>query len=205
MTPHVEFLFDFGSPNAYLVHKVMPDLEARIGEKVVYQPILLGGLFKLAGNKPPMVAHKDAPTRLAYEGLEMKRFRTAHGLDAFRFNPHFPVNTMIMMRGVFVAKDLGVFDRYADACFAAMWEQGLKMDDPDLVKTVLDDAGLPADAIIARTQDPAVKDALIAATGAAHARGAFGSPTFFVGDEMYFGKERLPAVEAELARQRQAA
>lgn len=202
MTQAIEFLFDFGSPNAYLVHKVVPALEARIGERIVYQPILLGGLFKLAGNKPPMIAFKDAPSRMAYEGLEMKRFRREHGIDKFVFNTHFPVNTLALMRGVFAARELGVFERYADAMFAAMWENGLKMDELPVVKGVLEAAALPADEIIAGSQEQGVKDALATATTTAHARGAFGSPTFFVGDEMYFGKERLAAVEAEFLRAR---
>ena len=201
----IEFLFDFGSPNAYLVHKVVPSIEARIGERFVYKPVLLGGLFKLAGSKPPMVAFKEAPSKLAYEGKEMERFRRDHGLHAFRFNPHFPVNTLHLMRGVFAARELGVFERYLDVAFAAVWEHGLKMDDPAIIKMALDEAALPADAILAKSQDQAVKDALVAATSDAHRRGAFGSPTFFVGDEMFFGKERLPAVEAELLHQRQAA
>ena len=201
----IEFLFDFGSPNAYLVHKVVPSIEARIGAPFVYKPILLGGLFKLAGSKPPMVAYKEAPSKLAYEGKEMERFQRDHGLTAFRFNPNFPVNTLHLMRGVFAARELGVFERYIDVAFAAMWEHGLKMDDPGIIKTTLDDAGLPADAIIAGSQDQAVKDELVAATSGAHRRGAFGSPTFFVGDEIFFGKERLPAIEAELLRQREAA
>lgn len=202
MTKAIEFLFDFGSPNAYLVHKVVPALEARIGDSIVYQPILLGGLFKLTNNKPPMMAFADVPAKMAYMKLEMKRFVAANKLDAYRFNPHFPVNTLHLMRGVFAARELGVFEAYRDAVFAAMWEQGLKMDEVPVIKDALEAAGLPAEAIIAKTQEQGVKDALQAATNAAHARGAFGSPTFFVGDEMFFGKERLAAVEAEFLRAR---
>ena len=203
MTKAIEFLFDFGSPNAYLVHKVVPELEARIGDKVVYQPILLGGLFKLTNNKPPMMAFADVPAKMAYMKLEMKRFVAANKLDAYRFNSHFPVNTLHLMRGVFAARELGVFEPYRDAVFAAMWEQGLEMSEVPVIRGALEAAGLPAEAIIAKTQEQGVKDALQAATAAAHARGAFGSPTFFVGDEMFFGKERLAAVETEFLRSRE--
>ena len=205
MTTRIEFLFDFGSPNAYLVHKVIPQLEARTGTQVTYEPILLGGLFKLTGNKPPMAAFADVPSKLAYEGREMERFIRAHALDAFKWNPHFPVNTLHIMRGALAARGLGIAPVYIDAMFAAMWEQGLKMDDPVVIGEALGAAGLPAKEIFAKSQEQGVKDALTAATNSAHARGAFGSPTFFVGDEMFFGKERLAAVEAEVLQAREAA
>ena len=200
MTQQIEFLFDFGSPNAYLVHKVVPQLEARSGARVVYTPILLGGLFKLTGNQPPLAAFAGVPSKLAYEKREMARFIHAHALDKWTWNPHFPVNTLHLMRGAIAARELGIAPAYIDAMFAAMWEQGLKMDDPAIIGEAMAGAGLPAKDIIARSQEQHVKDALTAATNDAHARGAFGSPTFFVGDEMFFGKDRLPAVEAEVAR-----
>lgn len=205
MPPQIEFLYDFGSPNAYLVHKVVPQLEARAGTQVVYAPILLGGLFKLTGNRPPLAVYAEVPSKLAYERREMERFIRANRLDKWRWNPHFPVNTLHLMRGAIAAHELGVAPAYRDAMFAAMWEQGLKMDEPATIGEALAAAGLPAKDIVAKSQEQSVKDALAAATNDAQVRGAFGSPTFFVGDEMYFGKERLPAVEAEFLRAREAA
>jgi 2-hydroxychromene-2-carboxylate isomerase len=199
-----EFLFDFGSPNAYLCHKVVPALEARTGTRVGYVPILLGGLFKLANNRSPVEAFAAIPNKLAYDRLEMQRFVARHGLHAFRLNPHFPVNTLPIMRGAVAAQRLGCFARYVDATFAAMWEQGRKMDEPAEIAAVLAAAGLDAGGLMQAAQEPDVKDRLKANTEAAHARGAFGSPTFFVGDEMFFGKERLRDVEEELLRLRQA-
>jgi 2-hydroxychromene-2-carboxylate isomerase len=201
-TPTVQFLFDFGSPNAYLSHKVLPALEARTGTKVEYVPILLGGLFKLANNRSPMEAFRDIPTKRAYDRNDMARFVARHGLTRFRMNPHFPVNTLKIMRGAVAAQRLGVFERYVDAVFAAMWEDGRNMDDVPTIVEVLTAAGLDAAALLERSQDAEVKAALLASTEAAHARGAFGSPTFFVGDEMWFGKERLRDVEDEVMRVR---
>ena len=200
MTTKIDFLFDFGSPNAYLAHKVVPAIEARVQQKFAYRPILLGGLFKLTGNQSPIAAFAGIRNKLAYERLEMERFVARHGLDAFRDNPHFPVNTLHVMRGAIAARDLDVFEAYVDAIFAAMWEKQRKLDDPAVIKATLTEAGLPADAIIAKTQEQSVKDALLAETQAAYERGAFGAPTFFVDDQMFFGKDRLPAVETEVLR-----
>lgn len=201
-SPTVQFLFDFGSPNAYLCHRVIPALEARCGVRVEYLPVLLGGLFKLANNRSPMEAFAGIPNKLAYEQLEMQRFIVRHGLSAFRFNPHFPVNTLHLMRGALAARQLGVFERYVDTMFAAMWERGLKMDDTAVIASTLAEAGLDAAALMQASQEGAVKAQLLADTQAAHDRGAFGSPTFFVGEQMFFGKERLRDVEDEVAQQR---
>jgi 2-hydroxychromene-2-carboxylate isomerase len=199
----VQFLFDFGSPNAYLCHKVIPAIESRTGTRFVYVPILLGGLFKLANNRSPIEAFAAIPSKLAYERLEMQRFVARHGLADFRFNPHFPVNTLLIMRGAVAAQQLDCFERYADTIFAAMWERGLKMDDPATIATVLAAAGLDAERLLQTAQAPEVKAGLMANTQAAHDRGAFGAPTFFVGDEMYFGKDRLREVEEAIVRFRQ--
>jgi len=200
----VEFLFDFGSPNAYLAHQVIPAIEARTGARFEYVPILLGGLFKLANNRSPMQAYADIPAKLAYEALEMRRFIARHGLGRFRMNPHFPVNTLTVMRGAVAAQRLGVFGRYVDVVFAVMWERGLKMDDPAVIGQVLAEAGLDAAGLAQGAQDPEVKAQLLANTQAAHDRGAFGAPTFFVGGEIYFGKDRLRDVEEEIVRLRSA-
>ncbi|MDE2081190.1 MAG: 2-hydroxychromene-2-carboxylate isomerase [Burkholderiales bacterium] len=195
-----QFLFDFGSPNAYLSHQLLPPIEARTGARFEYVPILLGGLFKLANNRSPMEAYAAIPNKLAYERLEMQRFVQRHGLAAFRFNPHFPVNTLQIMRGAVAAQQLGCLPTYVDTVYAAMWEQGLKMDDPDVVAAALADAGLDAAGLLQAAQAPEVKARLLANTQAAHDRGAFGAPTFFVGDALYFGKDRLREVEEAIGR-----
>lgn len=194
----LELIFDFGSPNAYLTLKVLPELLDRTGADLVITPCLLGGIFKATGNRAPMVQYADAPAKLAYEHLEMRRFIERHGLTKFRLNPHFPVNTLTIMRGAIVAEDEGNLDDYVDAVNRAMWEDGLKMDDPDVIATFLSTNGFDGPALLARTQEPEVKAKLVANTEAAVARGAFGIPTFFVEDEIYFGKDRLGQIEEAL-------
>ena len=201
----VDFLFDFGSPNAYLSHKVIPGIEARTGAKFTYVPTLLGGLFKLTGNQSPMQAFGHIKNKLPYEGLETRRFIARHGLTEYRANPFFPVNTLQIMRGAVAAQGLGVFEAYVEAVYHHMWEDPKKMDDAEVIAAALTASGLDAAALMAGAQDPAVKDRLVANTNAGFERGAFGSPTFFVGEEMYFGKDRLADVEAEIVRQTQAA
>jgi 2-hydroxychromene-2-carboxylate isomerase len=199
MTATVEFLFDFGSPNAYLSWRALAPILARAGARLELRPVLLGGLFKLTNNRSPMEAFGEVKGKLAYENLETRRFVARHGLAAFQMNPHFPVNTLLIMRGLVAAQRAGVAEAYVEPVLAAMWEQGLKMDDPAVVAEVLTAAGLDAQGLLAATQDPAVKGELMAATEAAAARGAFGIPTFFVGEEMFFGKDRLGQVEEALS------
>lgn len=195
MNAPVQFLFDFGSPNAYLVHQVIPQIEARTGARFDYVPILLGGLFKLANNRSPMEANADIPLKRAYDLLEIRRFVQRHGLGAFRFNPHFPVNTLQIMRGAVAAQRLGCFRPYVNAVFASMWERGADMADAAVIAAELQAAGLDAAPLMAAAQEAEVKQGLLANTQQAHARGAFGAPTFFVGDEIFFGKDRLREVE----------
>jgi 2-hydroxychromene-2-carboxylate isomerase len=199
MARDVEFLFDFGSPNAYLAHKVIPAIEARSDARFIYTPVLLRGVFKATGNRSPMEAYAGIPAKLAYEALETRRFVARHGLTNYRQNPHFPVNTLAIMRGAEAARDLDVFDPYVAAVYAAMWEDGRKMDDPAVIGDALAAAGLPAERLMALAADQAVKDRLMANTTRAVERGVFGSPSFFVGDDLYFGKDRLRDVE-EAAR-----
>jgi 2-hydroxychromene-2-carboxylate isomerase len=196
----VEFHFDFGSPNAYLAHLVVPEIEKRTGAKFEYVPILLGGVFKLTNNRSPAESMRGIKNRLEYEELERQRFVRRHAIRRFSFNPFFPVNTLLIMRGAVAAQLEGVFDRYVDEVFRHMWAEPKKMDDPEVVRVVLEQSGLNAAALLARTQEPAVKDRLLKNTEASVARGAFGSPTFFVGSEIFFGKDRLRDVEEELAR-----
>ena len=191
----VRFLFDFGSPNAYLSHKVIPEIERRTGARFVYVPVLLGGLFKLTGNRSPAEAFAGIKNKLAYEGLETRRFVQRHHIAGFTSNPYFPVNTLRIMRGAVAAQRLGVFERYVDAVFHHMWEAPKKMDEPEVIAAALTESGLDAAALMAKAEDPEVKQALIDNTNAAFEAGAFGSPSFLVGSELYFGKDRLRDVE----------
>ena len=197
----VEFLFDFGSPNAYLSHKVIPGIARRTGARFDYTPVLLGGLFKLTGNQSPVTAFGHIKNKPQYEQLEMQRFIARHGLTDFRMNPNFPVNTLQIMRGAVAAQALGLLSPYVDQVCADMWERGRKMDDPAVIQASLAEAGLPAEELIALSQTPEIKAKLLANTEQACERGAFGIPTFFVGGEIFFGKDRLRDVEEELARQ----
>ena len=199
MSKNLEFLFDFGGPNSYLAYKILPELCARTGAQVVYVPILLGGLFKLTNNQAPMMRYAETPAKQKYEMLEFQRFVKAHAIP-FKMNPRFPLNTLYVMRGAIAAQRLGCFTPYMDAVMAAMWQDGADMGDLDVVRDVLDRAGLDSTALLALAEDPEVKAELIANTEAAAKRGAFGVPTFFVDEEMFWGKERLGQVEAALTK-----
>ena len=188
---NVTFWYDFGSPNAWFAHHVIPGIEARTGATFTHVPVLLGGIFKATGNQAPMIAFGGIKGKMDYEMLETRRFIAAHGLTAFRFNPHFPVNTLLMMRGALAARRLGCEAAYDEAMFAGMWEQGLKLDLPDVWERALTDAGLPAEQLAELAADGAVKGELVANTERAVARGVFGIPSFFLGDELWFGKDRL--------------
>ena len=194
-----EFLFDFASPNAYLAHRVLPQVEARTGVKFVYTPVLLGGLFKLTGNQAPMMAFAGIPNKLSYEMLELRRFIARYKLEAFQMNPFFPVNTLLIMRGAVAADMDGVLPQYTEAVFHHMWEAPKKMDDPAVVAEALTSSGLDAARLLARAQEHEVKKKLMDNTDAAAKRGAFGIPSFFVGDELYFGKNTLRDVEDALS------
>ena len=201
MTPTVEYHFDFGSPNAYCVHKLIPAIEQRTGVTFSYVPVLLGGVFKLTNNQAPMVQFKGIKNKLEYHRLEMDRFMKKHGLTAFKRNPHFPVNTVQIMRGAVAAEMDGGFAKYVDAVFHHMWEEPKKMDDPEVIRAALDQSGLDGARTLARIQDQEVKDKLLKNTEASVARGTFGLPTFFVGEEIFFGKDRLRDVEEEIVAQ----
>jgi 2-hydroxychromene-2-carboxylate isomerase len=198
----VQFLFDFGSPNAYLCHKLLPDIEWRTKTSIEYVPVLLGGLFKLSNNRSPAEAFADIPNKRAYDKLEIQRFVAKHKLDKFSFNPHFPVNTLKMMRLAVAAQALGSGPKTIDAMYAAMWEQGRNMSEDTEIAAVLQGAGLDGDALLAKVQDPDIKAQLAANTQSAFDRGAFGSPSFFVGTELFFGKDRLREFEEEIIKQR---
>jgi 2-hydroxychromene-2-carboxylate isomerase len=198
--PKVEFHFDFGSPNAYLAHLIVPEIEKRTGATFEYVPVLLGGVFKLTNNRSPAESMAGIKNRLEYERMEQQRFICRHGITRFTWNPFFPVNTLMIMRGAVAAQREGVFARYVETAFRGMWAEGKKMDDPEVVHAVLAGAGLNAAALFARVQEAEVKDRLLKNTQESVERGAFGSPTFFVGGEIFFGKDRLRDVEEEIVR-----
>jgi 2-hydroxychromene-2-carboxylate isomerase len=199
MTKTFEFLFDFGGPNSYLAHKVLPQICAKSGAEAIYVPIFLGGLFKLTNNQAPLMRYADTPAKRNYEMLEFDRFMKTHQLP-FKMNPHFPINSLHLMRGAVAAQHLGCFMPYVDAIMAVMWEDGANTADPEVVQHVLDNAGLDSAALLAKADDPEIKAELLANTEQAAARGAFGVPTFFVDGEMFWGKERLAQVSEALAR-----
>ncbi|WP_428395333.1 2-hydroxychromene-2-carboxylate isomerase [Lichenicoccus sp.] len=197
---NVTFYFDFGSPNAFLSHRVIPAIERRTGAEFAYVPILLGGLFKLSGNQSPVTAFAGIKNKLDYARIEMRRFIERHHIDDFRFNPHFPINTLQLMRGAIAANEADVSETYIDRVYDDIWTRGLDMGQPDIVARSLNEAGLPVERILALAQSPEVKQRLLDNTQAAFARGAFGSPSFLVGDELFFGKDRLRDVEEEIER-----
>jgi 2-hydroxychromene-2-carboxylate isomerase len=166
MAATVEFHFDFGSPNAYLAHRVIPDIERRTGAMFRYVPVLLGGVFKATNNRSPVEAFAGVRNKLEYERLETERFLERHGITEFNRNPFFPVNTLRIMRGAIAAEIDGTLSRYVAAVFQHMWEQPKKMDDPAVIRAALDQSGLDGAAILARTEDAAVKQRLIANTEA---------------------------------------
>ena len=196
----VEFHFDFGSPNAYLAHLAIPQIEKRTGVRFDYQPVLLGGVFKATNNVSPAVSMQGIKNKPQYAQIETRRFLKAYGVTAYEPNPHFPVNTLQIMRGAVFAKRQGYFETYVDEVYRHMWREPKKMDELEIIRAALAESGLPVDEILAGAQDPEVKQALIANTEASVARGTFGSPTFFVGNEIFFGKDKLRDVEEEIVR-----
>ncbi|UTD25677.1 2-hydroxychromene-2-carboxylate isomerase [Bradyrhizobium sp. WD16] len=206
MNPKVEFLFDFGSPNAYLAHRVIPQVEQRAGVSFAYVPVLLGGIFKLTNNRSPVETLAGIRNKPDYIQRETERFIRRHGVTGFRPNPFFPVITLMLMRGAVAAEIDGTLAAYVRAGFHHMWEEPKKMDDPAVFRQALASSGIDADRIIARAGEADVKARLVELTGRAVARGAFGAPTFFVGDEMFYGKDQLRDVEEEiLAQQKRVA
>ena len=196
----VEFHFDFGSPNAYLSHLVIPAIEERTGARFEYVPILLGGIFKLTNNRSPAETLVGIRNKPEYQQLETARFVKQHGITRYQRNPFFPVNTLTLMRGAIAAQKLGVFEQYVDEVYRHMWAEPKKMDDPAVLRAALEESGLDAKAILELAQTPDVKEQLLASTQHSVERGTFGSPTFFVGDEIYFGKDRLRDVEEAINR-----
>ena len=195
MSATIEFIFDFGSPNAYLAYRAFPPILERTGARLAISPCLLGGIFKATGNKAPSIAYAAIKGKFEYEMLEFRRFIARHRLAKFRLNPHFPVNTLMLMRGFVAAREAGSEAAYLEMGLAGMWEEGLKLDDRDVLARRIDAAGLDSASLLAAAETDPVKQKLADNTAASVARGVFGIPTFFVGDEMFFGKERLGQVE----------
>ena len=193
---HVEFHFDFGSPNAYLAHKAISQIEQRTGVSFHYVPVLLGGVFKATNNVPPAVSLQGIKNKPDYSRIETQRWLERYGIEAYTPNPHFPVNTLQIMRGAVFAQQTDYFKRYVDEMYRHMWRDARKMDEMDIITSSLKDSGLPVQEIVDGMNDPYIKQQLIQNTEASVARGTFGSPTFFVGDDIYFGKDSLRDVEA---------
>jgi 2-hydroxychromene-2-carboxylate isomerase len=197
----VEFQFDFGSPNAYLAELVIPSIERRTGVKFEYVPVLLGGIYKATGNMSPADSLRGIKNKPEYQALETQRFLRRHNITKFRQNPFFPVNTLMLMRGGVAAQFEGMFEPYFRAAFHHMWEEPKKMDDLEVFRAAFKSSGIDIDRLIARAQQDDVKKRLIDLTTDAVNRGAFGSPTFFVGKEMFFGKDQLRDVEESILAQ----
>jgi len=195
MTKTVEFFYDFGSPTVYLAATQLPDIAASVGATIDWRPMLLGGVFKSTGNQSPVVV----PAKAAYMNNDLKRFAKRYGVP-FRFNPHFPINTLALMRGaVAYQDDVVVSSTYRDAIFMAIWVEARNLNEPDVIGQVLSDAGLDPAELMNRIGQQTVKDQLIANTEEAVNRGVFGAPTFFVGERMFFGQDRLDFVADALS------
>ena len=196
MTKTVEFFYDFGSPTVYLAATQLPDIAASVGAAIDWRPMLLGGVFKSTGNQSPVVV----PAKAAYMNNDLKRFAKRYGVP-FRFNPHFPINTLALMRGAVAYQDDAVAaSTYRDAIFTAIWVEARNLNEPDVIGQVLSAAGLDPAELMNRIGQQTVKDQLIANTEEAVNRGVFGAPTFFVGEQMFFGQDRLDFVAEAISR-----
>ncbi len=189
-----KFIFDFGSPKSYLVYKLVPGIEERTKVKAEYIPVLLGGIFKSINNVSPIEAYKTVPSKGAYDELDTKRFVQKHGLD-FNFNSNFPINTLNLMRGAVYAQENGFFEKYVEVVFKSIWVDNKKMDEIEVIQSVLNENELPTKDIFEGTQDQNVKNKLIENTNYAVEQGAFGAPSFLIDGELFFGKETLQDVE----------
>lgn len=201
----VEFQFDFGSPNAYLAEYALPGIEQRTGVKFEYVPVLLGGIFKATNNMSPFDSLRGIKNKPEFNALETERFIRRYNITKFKSNPFFPVNTLMLMRGATAAKLENMFEPYFRAAYHHMWEEPKKMDDPEVFRNAFLSSGIDIDRLIARAQQDDVKKKLIEVTTDAVERGAFGSPTFFVGKEIFFGKDQVRDVEESIVEQLGAA
>ena len=190
-----EFWFDFGSPAAYLASTQIAGIESATGARAVWRPMLLGGVFQATGNHSPATI----PAKGRYTFVDFDRFARRYGVP-LRYNPHFPINTLLLMRGAvgMQLRDPGRFPDYCAAMFRSIWVDALDMNDPAVVGRALQQAGFDAQALLALSQEPDVKAALKAATDEAVARGVFGAPTFFAGDQMFWGQDRIDFLKEAL-------
>ena len=191
----IEFYFDFGSPAAYLAATQLPHIAADTGAALLWKPMLLGGVFQATGNHSPADIKPKGP----YMNADLKRFARRYGVP-FVHNPHFPVNTLLLMRGAtgMQMKEPERFAAYVDAVYHAMWVEPQNLNDPATVGAVLQNAGFDAGALLALAGAQETKDRLKAVTQEAVERGVFGAPTMFVGDQMFWGQDRLDFVREAL-------
>jgi len=195
--PRLEFFFDYGSPYSYLANSRLPALAERTGAELSYRPMLLGAVFKATGNQSPAVQPCEA--KRAYGFVELRRW-VAHLGVPFAGNPHFPINTLLLMRAAVAAQRAGVFEPFHRVVYPAFWVDGENLGEPEVVGRVVEKAGIDARALLEAAGSADAKAELRATTEEAVARGAFGAPTFFVEDEMFFGNDRLDFVERALTR-----
>ncbi|MEM6859044.1 MAG: 2-hydroxychromene-2-carboxylate isomerase [Pseudomonadota bacterium] len=203
MTKRIELIFDFVSPNAYLIWWPLRELVQRSGAELAITPVFLGGMHKLTGNAPPMIRNADVKGKVEYDMLEMRRFIAKHGLTKYRLHPNFPFNSITLQRMAVAAEQDGRAVQFVEAMLPAVWEEGVDITDMQALGEAVSAAGFDAADLMARIQTEEVKQILVANTDHAVARGAFGIPTMYVGpnggeNEMYFGKERLGQIEDEL-------
>ena len=192
----VDFIFDFASPNAYFCHRVIPEIEKRTGATFNYVPCLLGGIFKITNNQAPMMAFNGITNKLEYQNIEIQRFIKKHNLADFTMNSFFPVMTLQLQRGAIAAMSLNVFDEYLEAIFKGMWEKSLNLADQEiLVNLLTTETQIDISNLVEKMQTQEIKDQLIQNTSNAVERGAFGIPTFFADDEIFFGKDSLGDLE----------
>jgi len=195
MPRSIEFFFDYGSPYSYLANALLPGLAARTDADIVYRPMLLGGVFKATGNRSP--AFEPVEAKRAHGGESLRRWLAHHAVP-FAGNPHFPIDTLGLMRSCVAAQREGVFAAFHAAIYPAFWVAGENLGDPRVVSAVLGAAGLDAPKLVECAASADIKAQLRATTEEAVARGAFGAPTFFLGDAMYFGVDQLPLLERAL-------
>lgn len=199
MATRVELVFDFVSPNAYLVWWPLRELVSRYEAELGVIPVFLAGMHKLTGNAPPMIRDAQVKGKNDYAMLEMQRFIARHNLTSYRMHPQFPFNSITLQRMLTAADEDGRGVQFADSLLRAIWEDGLDICSAQAINTAVNAAGFDAADLFARAQTDAIKQRLAANTDAAVARGAFGIPTIWIGDDMFFGKERLGQIEELLA------
>ena len=191
----VDFIYDVATPNGYLAHKVIPEFEDRTHVKFNYIPCLAGGIFKLTNNTPPLIANADVKNKSDYFFIEMNRFIQKHKINQFKNNSYFPQNSLLIQRGAIAAQQLNIFEEYVDCTMSGMWEKDLNIQDKDVLKQALEEDGIDYKAIFNIIETKECKDQLIANTSWAVEKGAFGIPTFFIDDQIFFGKDHMYQLE----------